>query len=240
MKKLYILLSFLILISVVVFADSYGNSYVFRYRIIVEVETPEGIETGSSVLEIAMKPVKVGKSTGYKDSYRGEAVMVDLGERGKLFALKRGRNGRSWLLQVLYWTFPSGLGGITDKEKLAFYANLPAGKTQSLPVKNYPLMAHLKDINDPKTVVAVYDIYNGTHGELGTVKTDRLEDIYGAGVRIRDIRIEITDDPVEFKLHKLLTWLSKPKDTYFIESPPISKAQPLKYLDFQEGRLNNE
>ena len=65
-------------------------SGTWRYRITVEVETPEGIKTGSAVREVsnAASSIRFGfpESTSPPE-VRGEAVVVDLGERGVLFAL---------------------------------------------------------------------------------------------------------------------------------------------------------
>ena len=62
----------------------------FRYKVTVEVETPEGIKTGSAVRQIDLKTEKnlirtSGK--GVNARVKGEAVAVDLGERGILFSI---------------------------------------------------------------------------------------------------------------------------------------------------------
>lgn len=239
MKKFFIV--FFVLFSFVAaiwlfWTLSYSHG-LLRYKITVEIETPDGIKTGSSVWEIKLTPVPINNITGYKDSVKGEAVLIDLGTRGKLFALKRGRNGRQWLHQVFYWAFPSPPGIYSNEDLIRFYSNVPFGSTASLPIKDYPLFVYLRDDNTPQTIEAIFDIHSGTHGQVGTVKTERLEEVFGKGVRIKDVSIQVTNEPAEFKLHETLSWLSKDKKTYFIENPPINKAEPLMYLDFQEGRL---
>lgn len=60
-----------------------------RYKMTVEVETPEGIKTGSAVREISMvsRPMLLGESNDTHVKFeKGEAVVVDLGQRGVLFA----------------------------------------------------------------------------------------------------------------------------------------------------------
>ena len=58
----------------------------YRYRMTVEVETPEGLRSGSTVIEVKNGS---GPTGGVGSSVRGEAVAVDLGARGILFALLR-------------------------------------------------------------------------------------------------------------------------------------------------------
>lgn len=65
----------------------------YRYRLTVEVETPEGLRIGSSVIE-----VRTHKGAAFPGpeaataqvQVRGEAVAVDLGYRGVVFALLTG------------------------------------------------------------------------------------------------------------------------------------------------------
>ncbi|MGB3139870.1 MAG: hypothetical protein WBB16_03640, partial [Aestuariivirga sp.] len=60
----------------------------WRYRLVLEIETPEGIKSGSSVRQVYVSEASkllVGKLV--KTHVRGEAVAVDLGDRGVLFAL---------------------------------------------------------------------------------------------------------------------------------------------------------
>ena len=82
-----------------------------RYRLTVEVETPEGLKTGSSVIQVEQSLGRAGGAPASSQIYRkvhGEAVAVDLPDGLTLFALLRScaqramRNGlrrwrRGWL-----------------------------------------------------------------------------------------------------------------------------------------------
>ena len=65
-----------------------------RYRLTFEVETPEGLKTGSGVQMASSisypEFLTLGRNGGHSD-VEGEAVPVDLGGRGTMFALFAGR-----------------------------------------------------------------------------------------------------------------------------------------------------
>ena len=64
-----------------------GSSASYRFRMTVEVETPQGLKTGSSVMEVRLtRGMAIGDSSGVGSSVRGEAVVVDLPD-GPLFVL---------------------------------------------------------------------------------------------------------------------------------------------------------
>ncbi len=60
----------------------------WRYKVTLTVETPEGLKTGYAVREHSYEPPLFYFPNGVGSSRTfGEAVAVDLGERGYLFAL---------------------------------------------------------------------------------------------------------------------------------------------------------
>jgi hypothetical protein len=65
-------------------------AYTHRFRLTIEVETPDGIKTGSSVIETSAwesgnwGPVE---ARGIRSDFRGRAVFVDLGHDRNLIAL---------------------------------------------------------------------------------------------------------------------------------------------------------
>src|SRR5688572_22804894 len=93
-----------------VIAAMFAWSYVsdmrntVRYRMTVEVETPEGLRTGSAVREVTLND---GKSWNWLPPFawfgeqrpqwrlKGEAVAVDLPSGQTLFVLLRSENGLS-------------------------------------------------------------------------------------------------------------------------------------------------
>ena len=184
-------------------AYAMGELYVsgtWRYKMTVVVETPEGIKTGSAVREVSNSASKI-KILSFTQSTNpakavGEAVVVDLGQRGKLFALMNGYKwGPDYAHSVLYDVFPSGKGGTTF-EGIKFYKKLKAGP-KTLTLEQYPTLVMFKDINDPKTVTSVLDIESDRKWPATyTIKADHFEELFGKGVRLKAITIETTDEPV--------------------------------------------
>src|SRR4051794_37743626 len=69
-----------------------GGANSIRYRLTLEVETPEGTKTGSGVIEHMARHNDgffrdLGAGAGLAVGTRGEAVIVDLGARGLLLCL---------------------------------------------------------------------------------------------------------------------------------------------------------
>ncbi len=174
---------------------------VVNCRLILEVETPEGLKTGSSVVEkIYHLNSTFERMSGADWNYqtRGEATAVDLGARGILFALLKGdedrpRSGAGPGPGVFFHLY-----GAHPNENQAVLAALDAIKRDKprieLPVSSAPLLVRFRDINDPKSVEKV--------DPLDLAKT------FGAGVRLTRMFVEATDAPVTEEIAKRLGWLN--------------------------------
>ncbi len=81
----------------------------YRYRLTVEVDTPEGLKTGPSVIEVRQS---MGRSagTGFGEiimrRVHGEAVSVDLPGGRTLFALLRSEDQTDWAGSVMQYVAP--------------------------------------------------------------------------------------------------------------------------------------
>jgi len=208
--KKKIVISILAVLIVVVASISFGVgdlylSGTWRYKMTVEIETPEGIKTGSSVREMGNSASSSFiPEVGNPADVRGEAVVLDLGARGVLFALISHKSDHEF-----YDTFPvpSGKGGATP-EGIKYYASLPVGTkgivNPGMP-GGYPNLVTFKDVNDPKSVTLVQE-WERTRGQsLGhqfKLKNDRMEEFFGEGVKLKKITIEITDEPVTWGVVK--------------------------------------
>lgn len=188
----------------------------WRYRMTVEVETPEGLKTGSAVREVHVQqqPAPLPEMSPVKKTVKGEAVVVDLGERGQLYALLRSERSVDYSYYVVYDAFPNPLI-LGDNESLIqksirYYSNLEASK--ELPLSLYPMLVTFTDPNDPSSVQPVFETMS-EHPERKdakvTLKEDYFEALFGKGVRLRRITIEMTEDRVTWGIEKWLPWLSK-------------------------------
>jgi hypothetical protein len=184
--------------AIALFVGLAGTAYAglfsdsWRYKMTVEVETPEGLRTGSAVREVTVhKGLKLTPEMTTDVSVRGEAVVVDLGKRGILFMLVDGDYGAN----ILFKFFP----GNEKKGKVA------------LTPEQYPNFVRFGDLSDPKTIENIR-----RPEELNKFKTSdprrpvmSFESAFGSGVEIKQVTIEITSDPVTWGIEKYLPWVLK-------------------------------
>ena len=178
-----------------------NKHYSWRYKMTVTVETPEGIKTGSAVREVDVKLLyrfNPGASSQYvvRRSVIGEAVVVDLGQRRKLFAIMDPDGA----YQVIYKMFPPSIKYSDDIEPVEadckYYSHLRDAKA-SLPSARIPEFARLvtfTDLNDPMSVT--------------DVDYRDLTKTFGEGVSIKEVTVEMTDEPITWGIEKLLPWLN--------------------------------
>lgn len=188
----------------------------WRYKMTVTVETPEGIKTGSAVREISAYSMPmflgVNRDTHIKLE-KGEAVVVELGERGVLFATLGSATDSVW---TFFNAFPSPCAeGAVSRCSVKYYSSLKLGENAQLPARYYPMFAAFEDLNDPKTVKNVLEMKSCPDPETGIpdnfrcIEKDRFEEIFGQGVRLRSVMVEITDQAFQPVVGQHLNWLSK-------------------------------
>ena len=212
-KMIKILPHILILITALSACVPFLAREDWRYRMIVEVETPEGIKTGSAVREVTVtaSPKLTPEMTSSQE-VEGEAVVVNLGERGVLFVLMDGA--------TMMPTYAFGNHGQGAPEGMAYFNQLEG--SAPLPLMRHPRMVTFDDMNDPTSVRLVYDAEicerrNEKHRQevYGCVKADNFAEIYGDGVALKSITIEMTHARVTKKIEKWLPWLSNYKNLLF-------------------------
>jgi hypothetical protein len=175
------------------------ESVTFRYRMTVEVQTPQGLRSGSAVREVGVRNASMLGTAGF-DVVRGEAVAVDLPNGQTLFATLGHGDG----LIVLAALRPQGeYGGdqairnakiaITNHEAI----DLPRAALNMLSLPNseelWPLMVHFRDIRDPASVEKV--------------DPDDAAATLGIGYAVRRITVQVTDASVSTGIKQRLIWL---------------------------------
>jgi hypothetical protein len=165
-------------------------SATWRYKITVEVETPEGLKTGSAVREVrAWKNVARFLNPDVRPvtyEVMGEAVVVDLGKRGVLFGLMNEFTYQEVHNAMLENRSPDAM----------YYKNLKIGKKTELK-KDAPAFVIFSDLNNPKSS-------KGCGVPI-------MESVLGQGVKLKRIMVEITDVPVTRQIEKWLPWLPQYK-----------------------------
>ena len=195
----YLLPFFLVFSIAACSAAGFSNEKI-RYRITVTVETPEGIKTGSAVREAGRytEPSILPDQGGtFYNVTRGEAVVVDLGQRGVLFAL---------------------LGG-EDEAKEIFNLFADAQKSSHadwLPDKHRPLrLFYFKDLNDPMTVSPARDVVKcfphveGCANGMRELPLLTMEKAFGPGVALKSFEVARTKQSFNDGVQNFLPWLRK-------------------------------
>lgn len=167
----------------------------YRFRMTVEVETPQGLKTGSSVYEVeAFKNVALtSEEKEGGGAFRGQATVVEL-PGGPLFVLlKTNTAGIDLDSAATIALRPDAQTGHVDDFISAVRA-LSSGSAEKvdLPRKDWPVMVRFGNIHDPKSVEKV--------------------DPEAAGVR--RIVIETTRDDVSTGIERRLGWFDRYYDRH--------------------------
>ena len=227
----------------------------YRYRLTVEVDTPEGLKRGSSVIEVRTAisgPNKIPSPGMLMSDIRGEAVTINLGKRGLMFALLRSETGLEWAHGAMFAAIPNRTKeemirlaeAQIDPFELDMQALLQLPLEREYEVKRYgqfpqlnkdppkryeayPLLVRFRDLKDPATIERV-----------------PLEDpgsVLGEGVTIKRVTVAKTEAPVTSGLVRTLPWLKTqigslvkyPRGTHLADIPLVHQ---LYDGDFSAGR----
>lgn len=185
------------------------KAYSWRYKLTVEVETPDGVKTGSAVREMNLlfepRPLDPPKHYYVSHNMRGEAVAVDLGERGVLFALFSSDS---------YPEVTDTFEGppMRTLEGAEYYSSLEAGPTP-VPPQRVPWIVTFSDLSDPMSVEmvkgGVFDVEKQKH-----MPVDRFEELFGEGFRLKAVTVEMTEEPVTWSIEEYLPWLDALQGRY--------------------------
>ncbi|KRR22285.1 hypothetical protein [Bradyrhizobium retamae] len=177
-------------------------SVTLRYRLTLEVEVDGQPKFGSGVIEVTYsKQPQIAAQHELAIGCRGEAVVLDLGSRGTLFALLRedtdSRSGPEWIV-LRAFNFPGGSLPSPVEEGIKQVQHV-SGKRE-LPLDSLPMLVRFRDINDPKTVERVHP--------------QNLVERFGPGARLVRATLEIVppSDPLTTGIEKRLGWLPQYND----------------------------
>ncbi len=217
-----------------VFNEDNDLEYSWRYKLTVEVETPEGVKTGSAVREVTVQFYPTGNKHPHDRKYnsskfvKGEAVVVDLGERGVVFATLRGYSSdRGYALSMPFQIFSSpSPGGTIDGAK--YYSQLDKHAEITEPAY-FPVFVTFIDLNDPKTIKGLMEVnVVNRYPPRYEIKKSHFEDYFGKGVRLKSVSIEMTDEPVTDELRDYLKWIDTKKMGLRSADPAVK--DPVKYF----------
>lgn len=209
MKK--VLVFFLVtVVAVVVYYKLSYPSFNYKYRMTVEVETPEGVKSGSSVVEVHtdqwpewMRNLAGGHTESSRAS--GEAVVVDLDENGVLFVPFMG----TYATRIYPLVFTGHDYGWREPGGIPEYVTATNFKSL-IPRDHYPMLVQFKNLNDPASI--------------DKILPDNLADSFGVGIHLKSITVESTTDSIEWKIDKTLKWLNELDGKYLPENTSSHKV----------------
>lgn len=169
----------------------------WRQKLTVEVQTPSGLKTASSVAgaswEMAPAWFKLGDSGGGHGTglLKGEAVTLEVTPNRYLFVLLNGYSAET-AIQLF--------GELKTFGRNEYSATLDrissTRETIDLPRDQYPLLVTFDDVNDPASVKRV--------------DPTNLEAAFGPGYRLNGITLSLTKEPVtKGAVEKVLGWLDR-------------------------------
>lgn len=207
MTKWLAIFAALIFVSCVVYLSIF--TVTVRYRLTLEAEVNGQSYIGSGVIQVRYSKLNdpVSRNELVID-VRGEAVILDLGTRGTLFALLKSdtdnRSEPEYLL-LRAFDFPGGafprpvMDGLSKIKRLS-------GKAE-LPLTSLPFLVRFRNLKDPTSVEKV-DALN-------------IEASYGSGAKLVRATLEIvpsgiwplnlfgiTGEPITKIIEKRLPWLN--------------------------------
>jgi len=193
------------------FAD---ESHAFRYRLTLEVEVAGETRSGSSVVDVTIRPsAPPGTPRIVRARVNGDATLVEIGDGRALIALLEGvpevaRNlgplHQVWMglnpANVLFRLY--GISSQTSngqKDYTRAFSELNRQRaTKELAPADLPTIVGLRDMNDP--------------GSLVLVDPTDIAKALGTDVRLRRATIAITDAPVDRTIEQRMSWLLRTPD----------------------------
>jgi hypothetical protein len=187
----------------------------FRYKLTAEVMTPDGLKTGSSVIEVNYSHNADwggGRTPDLK--MIGEATFVDLGGGKNLFVtLNSQESGRQQSHGANYKPLKGALDGFAlplkvfnlnwvfgkERELCMAVQTLPLQQKFTVPLENLPALVSFSDLTDPDSV--------------SVVQPDLIASLH-LGFELHHVVLEITQENPSSQIESILPWLpsKKPKD----------------------------
>lgn len=170
-----------------------GDNTATRFRLTAEVQTPQGVRSGSSVIEVvwhrpgALARSILGSQASGSYTIRGEAVAVDLPDGQTLFVLLRSPADPDWPAWVL--------GQIGHGEVRPVPRRWRYGPGAGTMTENYPWFVRFDDTKKPETVEEV--------------DPDDLAASFGDGYALKALTFQRTNDAVTTGIREKLAWIDR-------------------------------
>lgn len=195
----------------------------YRYKMAVEVETPNGVKTGYAVREIVVRtpppiPMLGEHRTGL--GVRGEAVIVDIAPGKALFALLTGADGDYEFggrgVHSIFKELTSGHLG----DAIELWPKKPVTRRPII-ANPMPMLVRFQDADDPKS--------------LEILTPDTIASAFGAGVSLRRIAIQRVEEPLTEGISKRFAWLNEMIRHEYSKDGPFDQRYPVEALGLRHN-----
>ncbi len=188
------------------FQALFGSSTTgWNQRLTLVVETPQGEVRGSAVTRVENRTTRdlLAPGKALRSTLTGEAVAVEVLPGRWLFALLQGEDATGaggWVYAAFDLRAAVGSDGYPSyDESMRKLRALSLDEPAPLPKEAMPLLVTFDDITRPETV-----------REVGP---DDLAAVFGAGVRLQAVTLEVTKEAVtEGRVEAVLGWLRNTVD----------------------------
>jgi hypothetical protein len=179
-----------------------------RYEITVEVEADGQVYSGSSVHEVTLRrQPQLLSAPPVSGDFKGEAVAVNIADRGTLFVLLTGsRCCQHEPFSEEHGYGPDARGFVREvfdvrASSAQAIRSLPFRQIDAdVPFNQLPMMVRFDDISDPLTVALV--------------NPNDLAASFGEGVELRRVHVQTTRARVTSGIDERLPWLASRKRGY--------------------------
>lgn len=184
-----------------------------RYRISINVSTPSGLKTGSSVVESDLR----------QDGLTfGQAPFVNLGNGHYIFLLLTDPFSHKTLYEIVLKAlrYPELKPPLDNPEGAAFVQAKRTKPQATLRPADYPMLVTFSNIRNSSSV--------------SEVDPDNLAATLGAGYRLKQITVQVVDqdEPLTEGLEDILPWSATSPETR------LSPGNPLKLETVAEAPLS--
>lgn len=173
-----------------------GSRSSYRFRMTVEVQTPQGMKTGSSVYKgtAYRSTVLTSEEKPGGGGLTGQAITVELPSGPIFVLLKMPRAGRSLQAAATLALAPEARGGDLDDyiSAVGKLGGWTGSAKAELPREDWPLMVRFRDLSDPMSV----------------------ENVSPEAIGVKRIVVETTSDDVTKGIEKRLAWLQRIRGGY--------------------------
>lgn len=187
-----------------------GSLPSWFYKVTVSISTPDGIKSGSAIWHDYWE--KDQNPTGLINKHQREAVPINMGRYGFIFAILKGSHGQNRLpfisARMLPCTLPQNVYSRPELEK---YITSNVGHKQLVNPINYPDIIRFKNIDDPESIEIIY----ANNEKLSEKPFDNFTAYFGQGVFLKEVTVEIVDQTVDWKLQNYLPWIETPNTPSF-------------------------